>query len=1388
MTDARLALPPTPPARADAPAPARAALDAAVAANSAAGHELAGALSSTHGFLPLKVPALALPAGYEAWDEVARDLPRHFLSATLRPTVDALPPFDAEALPPSFLQRAATLVGLIAQSYWHCEVRPCEGGLPASVDAAWRDITARLGRPAPVLSYVDGIVNNWRHPAPSAGGTYDPLLLDPARLGLLVPTVDNPAERLFYLTQVAILGHTAPLVEAACRMQECVLTDDVQGLKALLVHLQDALDHVSRVTLMAIDTHPSAATYVDQTVWTKLVASTFIPIKPGVVGPSGTSSPVIHLLDVLLGRERYDAAHISHETTAIRQHFPSQWRAFLDAVAAVPVVAYVRRRGDAELDGLLAGVLLGYAGDAGLLERHRLKVYGFLDTAFKIGRDVTIGGYDQNVQRNTWEVIHADLLRTREERTHPHPGASLSHVGLALSSTPASSVRTGGVHLVRLDVAGRGVRYQPGDRVSVLPRNSRELVQRTLDAFGLAGDEPVALDEAWRRALSLRPAWRASPVPPQLPVHEVLACARLRPLQRETLLCLADLAPSGLLASIVDEHLEDEFELWDIVVLARERCPRFDHAAIVQMLATPGLAAKVLRPEAPRTYSIASRPDGGDGPSRTIELLIRDWQYRTADTTTTTIPALAHTVPQLTRQGAASGLLVRAGATPRDRADALFARHDRLGDGRLGRRQAKELLRAQGFGERGFDDLWRQVAGDAGSIDVAGLAALLDAAGAARDDEADRQVVLRIVSPPRFRLPQDLARPVVMFAGGTGLSPFRGFWQQRAVQGASMNLLYFSTTTPEHLYLRGELEAAEAAGRLRTRIGFTRAPVFARFDPDRAQFALEPGAPTRIDALIEEEREASHLYRMLLPRERGGLEGHFYICGQSGFAQSVLDALGRIVLRFHPGVPASDDPDPQTVLRNLFAERRLCLEVFTTHSSARDLPAYRVSDLCLRNDDRYGWWIAVGGRILDVTEFRLLHPGGATIIENYAGLDASAAYASVGHHRSSEVHAMASMYEVGRLETLRLPDHPAGSRGDGRPCTLAQTLAVWTSALANVTEIENIQRNESSLQDRALGDAARDAEHMLRAQHAIECHARAQARAFEPLLGPLLDELWDVSLAAPGSTDDRAWLGQSVAGLRDGPQALRRRALPASLWAAYDAIPRDPAHPRWRRLGLALASLRELDALFLRDCKMLLRDGLLRFEGVGHATVGSIGERLVEILRRLPPILRAYQEVTDAVASELAAAPSQADAPGQALVDRMRKREPGLRRTLRDLVVASATRVEGYPVQVCASGEHVVREGDLGSTAYLVEAGRCEVYRVVKGRRVHIRVMRAGDVFGERALLAAGRRTASVVVLDNDTRLRVVERAAFRREIEDASPWMQSLVQTLAARLIAARE
>lgn len=96
-------------------------------------------------------------------------------------------------------------------------------------------------------------------------------------------------------------------------------------------------------------------------------------------------------------------------------------------------------------------------------------------------------------------------------------------------------------------------------------------------------------------------------------------------------------------------------------------------------------------------------------------------------------------------------------------------------------------------------------------------------------------------------------------------------------------------------------------------------------------------------------------------------------------------------------------------------------------------------------------------------------------------------------------------------------------------------------------------------------------------------------------------------------------------------------------------------------------------------------------------------------------------------------------------------------------------------------GEHVIREGEEGDAAYRVITGRLEVYKTEGGVPRVLRTLGPGDVFGETAIFAASRRTASVIVVQPATLTRITSEL-IEQELSSMKPWMADFVRTLAAR------
>lgn len=101
-----------------------------------------------------------------------------------------------------------------------------------------------------------------------------------------------------------------------------------------------------------------------------------------------------------------------------------------------------------------------------------------------------------------------------------------------------------------------------------------------------------------------------------------------------------------------------------------------------------------------------------------------------------------------------------------------------------------------------------------------------------------------------------------------------------------------------------------------------------------------------------------------------------------------------------------------------------------------------------------------------------------------------------------------------------------------------------------------------------------------------------------------------------------------------------------------------------------------------------------------------------------------------------------------------------------------------FETRIYRTGETIVTEGEAGDTAYIIERGTCDVFRVIDGQRTLVRRLSAGAVFGEMAVFSGGVRTATVVAVDEVT-LKLITGASLNREL-DRNPWVGAFVRSLA--------
>ncbi len=95
----------------------------------------------------------------------------------------------------------------------------------------------------------------------------------------------------------------------------------------------------------------------------------------------------------------------------------------------------------------------------------------------------------------------------------------------------------------------------------------------------------------------------------------------------------------------------------------------------------------------------------------------------------------------------------------------------------------------------------------------------------------------------------------------------------------------------------------------------------------------------------------------------------------------------------------------------------------------------------------------------------------------------------------------------------------------------------------------------------------------------------------------------------------------------------------------------------------------------------------------------------------------------------------------------------------------------------------IVRQGDYGSEAFLIQSGAVKVFTEdANSTKVDLGVLDAGQIFGEMALIAGGLRTATVEAIDDCT-LIVINRETLNGKLKKSDPTIRAMMSMLMRRL-----
>lgn len=105
-------------------------------------------------------------------------------------------------------------------------------------------------------------------------------------------------------------------------------------------------------------------------------------------------------------------------------------------------------------------------------------------------------------------------------------------------------------------------------------------------------------------------------------------------------------------------------------------------------------------------------------------------------------------------------------------------------------------------------------------------------------------------------------------------------------------------------------------------------------------------------------------------------------------------------------------------------------------------------------------------------------------------------------------------------------------------------------------------------------------------------------------------------------------------------------------------------------------------------------------------------------------------------------------------------------------------RGEGVSRAAYPEDKTLFHEGDQGNAVYIIEKGSVGIVKEVDGERVQLATLRAGELFGEMALIDGSPRMASAVTMEPCV-IAKVPREIFETKLAGFDPFLRALVKIL---------
>lgn len=532
-------------------------------------------LSLDNGFLP-RNPLPSLPEPYSAWEEQAKRLPFIAKSNQWELFISELPLLQTEDLSEEHLLRTNLTVAIIAHAIQNVGKLP----VPECIMVPWKEVSDRLGRPVPSLSAFDLLCYN-------IDATTDGITGE-KQFKPSITMTGSMAEINFISQSYMFERKAAPLPGIIVRAQQAVVQCDRDDLRMALIELINVIENMT-VSFQSANPRPNNPFFMDHVEWGRAMDVQTNTVLQNEKTGSGLLLPSIHLLDSFFARDRYES-QMGKLALRDRCWMPELHRGFFEAVSSISVHNYILNCCSGEkhsLEILFNRALCSFASESGFLGKHRVRLTGYLEMSFKVGRQSTGSGLKSGPtwSLRAWRRVNDAMLEAMEERL----GGSLDWTHSAKVTECRLLEGFQDVFKLTIDTNGTLV-YKPGDHVAFLAQNNSRLIQEALDVLGMKRCTKITItDDAWLHSLANRglgetsEKWRKTKES-RITVERFLKYASLEP--------------------------------WSSVIKARH-----------DMSEHPDLGLDCLfRPLLPRFYSVASHMS--DSPT-SVSIVFRRVQYET---------------------------------------------------------------------------------------------------------------------------------------------------------------------------------------------------------------------------------------------------------------------------------------------------------------------------------------------------------------------------------------------------------------------------------------------------------------------------------------------------------------------------------------------------------------------------------------------------------------------------------------------------------------------------------------------------------------------------------------------------------------------------------------